>query len=174
MTVRFAAATAVLLGSAACGSDEEVSGDTPTAVDSDVTLVVHEADLSVLAGWDAINPDATGSAVATVDDDGTTVELIVGGLAPETEYTAHVHDASCGDESLGGGHWLADPGGEDAEPNIIQLGFTTDAEGTGSVTVDSEQVIDDRALSLVVHAGNHEEHAEHVEHNRILCGDLSS
>jgi hypothetical protein len=173
VTVGFASATAVLLGSAACGSDEGASDDTPVADDSGATPVVHEADLSVLAGWDAINPDATGSAVATVDEDGTSVELVVSGLEPDTEYTSHVHDASCADE-FGGGHWLADPAGEDAEPNIIQLSLTTDADGAGSVTVDSEQIIDDRALSLVVHAGNHEEHAEHVENNRILCGDLSA
>lgn len=174
ITVGFVSATAVLLGSAACGG-EEASDDTPAAAtDSGDTSVARQAELSVLEGWDAVYPDATGSAVATVDDDGTTVELVVSGLEPETEYTSHVHDASCEDESLGGGHWLADPAGEDAEPNIIQMSLTTDAEGAGSVTVDSEQVIDDRALSLVVHAGNHGEHADHVELDRILCGDLSA
>ncbi|GAA1669264.1 hypothetical protein GCM10009830_13750 [Glycomyces endophyticus] len=158
-----AAAAAVLAAAAAaCGSDAEDSpdlGGTWTAA------------LSTTAEWAAVYPNGHGTAKAE-SSDGTSVQLTVGGLAGSTEYTAHVHDGECDENPPGGGHWLADPNGEDAAGNIVELSFTTSETGTGEVTESSPLMLDDRAESVVVHAPDAAVTAAGLTGNRVLCGDL--
>lgn len=146
---------------AGCGNDpkEEDLGGAWTA-----TLAVTDA-------WAQAAPQATGTAdISTTGS--TSVQLAVVGLAPAAAYTAHVHDGKCDEGPPGGGHWLADPDGEDAAGNIIMLSFTTSDEGVGSATVSSDLDLDGRARSVVVHAPEALTTEEGLDSDRVLCGDL--
>ncbi|RRS02021.1 hypothetical protein [Glycomyces terrestris] len=163
-TATTAAIAAALLTAAAagCGSDAEDGGDLGGS---------WTAALATTAAWSAVDPNGHGTADVSTGD-GTRVQLAVAGLAASTEYTAHVHDGECDDTPPGGGHWLADPDGEDAAGNIVELVFTTSETGTGEVTESSGLVLDDRAESIVVHAPDAIMTAEGLTDNRVLCGDL--
>ncbi|WP_026929282.1 hypothetical protein [Glycomyces tenuis] len=169
-----AVAAAVLLGlAAACGGevDEESDGE-PTG---DAVAETRRAALEVLDGWTDIHPEGTGTVELAADDDGTTVTLSVSGLAPETEYPAHVHDGACDADPPGGRHWLADPDAEGGgEPNHIHTYVVTDGEGAGEMTLDSDLVADDRAVSVVVHASGSNEQLQQAGADRVLCGDLAA
>ena len=162
--MRFAAiaAAAVLVTAAGCGSDAEddaALGDTRTAT------------LSVLPGWAEVFPDASGTAELSTED-GTSVTLAVAGLAPNTDYTAHVHDAACDDDPPGGEHWMDDPDEGESKDNEIHLSFRTNDDGVGDTAVSSELLADDRARSVVVHASAEDAQAEQLDSDRVLCGDL--
>ncbi|MEU6859474.1 hypothetical protein AB0B28_11465 [Glycomyces sp. NPDC046736] len=161
---RLAAAAAVLLAGAlaACGTDAQDSPDLGGS---------WQASLDLVPEWKSVYPGGTGTVKVT-SADGTSVQLTVAGLGEETEYMAHIHDAECDETPPGGGHWLADPSGEDAVPNIVELHFTTSTSGTGSQTESADVMLDDRAESVVVHAPDDVVAAEGRADNRILCGDL--
>lgn len=164
-TATAVAAPVVLVAAlAGCG------GDADDPVDLDESLA---ATLMVTDTWGGVHPLASGEADADADD-GTSVSLSAAGLGPDLEYTAHVHDGLCADDPPGGGHWLADPSGEDAPGNIIQLSFTTDADGAGSTEVSSDLALDDRAKSIVVHVPESEAQTHGFESDRVLCGDLKA
>ncbi|HEX2144958.1 MAG TPA: hypothetical protein VHG10_10665 [Glycomyces sp.] len=159
-----AAAAAVLAGALAGCVDaaddvEEAPGGSWTAA------------LAVTADWAEAAPDATGTVDITFTGE-TSVELAVTGLQASTDYTAHVHDGECDATPPGGGHWLADPDGEDAAGNIIESAFTTSETGTGSTTVSSDLEPDERAKSFVLHAPAALTETEGLESDRVLCGDL--
>lgn len=158
------AAIAALLTAAAtgCGSDAEDSPDLGGS---------WTATLATTADWAAVYPNGHGTAEITAAD-GTRVQLTVAGLTGSTEYTAHVHDGECDENPPGGGHWMADPDGEDAAGNIVELTFTTSETGTGEATVSSDLTLDDRAESIVVHAPDAITADEGLTDNRVLCGDL--
>lgn len=159
-----AAAVALVAAVAACGSDAE---DDPALGESlAATLAATEA-------WTGVYSLASGGAEVSTDD-GTSVQLSVAGLGPDAEYTAHVHDGDCTGDPPGGGHWLADPAGEDAAGNIIELAFTTDADGAGSAEVSSDLDLDDRAKSIVVHASESETAAHGLDSDRVMCGELGT
>lgn len=154
-----------LLAATGCG------GDDPDESREDAGGGSRTAALTVTAAWSPALPNAHGTGdVSTAD--GTSVQLAVGGLAPDTEYTAHVHDGTCDATPPGGGHWLADLDGEDATGNIIELSFTSGGNGTGDATVSSGLALDDRALSIVVHAPDADTEAAGLDDDRVLCGDL--
>ena len=159
-----AAALALAAALTGCGGDAE---------DPQYLGGAWTATLAPTPAWSAADPDGTGTAKVT-SDDGTAVQLTVTGLAPATEYMSHVHDAECDQDPPGGGHWLADPSGEDAAGNIIELHFTTSETGTGEATVSSDLVLDDRAKSVVVHAPAEATEAEGLDSDRVLCGDLAA
>ncbi|MEU5156256.1 hypothetical protein [Glycomyces sp. NPDC021274] len=129
------------------------------------------AALAVTTAWKEAAPRATGTADVS-STGSTSVQLAVVGLAPSTEYMAHVHDGECDENPPGGGHWLADPNGEDAAGNIIELSFRTSDTGVGSATVSTDLVLDDRAESVVVHAPQALTESEGLDADRVLCGDL--
>jgi Cu/Zn superoxide dismutase len=162
LSIRATATTAVVLATlAGCGLDaggEDLGGSWTAA-------------LTVTDGWSEVFPDGTGLATITTDD-GTSVQLSVAGLDLDTEYTAHVHDGACDEDPPGGGHWLADPDGEDAAGNIIELRLSTSGAGTGESRATSELVPDERAKSVVVHAPADSEGAAGPDGDRVLCGDL--
>lgn len=156
-------AAVVLAGAlAGCGGDDPKDPDLGGA---------WTAALAVTPAWASAAPRATGTADIS-STGSTSVQLAVVGLAPGTEYMAHVHDGECDENPPGGGHWLADPNGEDAAGNIIELSFTTSDTGVGSATVSSDLALDDRAESVVVHAPQSLTDAEHLDSDRVLCGDL--
>ncbi|WP_205327727.1 hypothetical protein [Glycomyces sp. YM15] len=166
MSIRALTAAAVVLTGAlaGCGGEDPTSDDLGGA---------WTAALDVTTAWSEIAPRATGTAdVSSVGS--TSVRLAVTGLAAAAEYTAHVHDGGCDEDPPGGGHWLADPGGEDAAGNIIELSFTTSESGVGSATVSSDLVPDDRAKSVVVHAPEALAASEGADSDRVLCGDLEA
>jgi hypothetical protein len=163
--IRAAAAAAAAVLTAAltgCGGETEAPDDSGGP---------RTAALHLTAPWTGEYPNGHGTADVTAED-GTSVQLAVGGLGDGVEYTAHVHDGDCDEDPPGGGHWLADAAGEDAPGNIIELTFTTSATGTGETTVSSPLALDDRAESIVVHAPDAVVEAERLESDRILCGDL--
>lgn len=159
-----AAAVALVAALAACGSDAEDSPELGESLAS--TLTATDA-------WTGVHELATGDAEVT-SDDGVNVRLSVAGLAPDAEYTAHLHDGACIDDPPGGGHWLADPSGEDAAPNIVELSFTTTADGAGSAEVAAPLELDDRATSIVVHASEAEVEEQGLDADRVMCGELGA
>lgn len=162
--IRALTAAAVLLTGAlaGCGGEDPKDDDLGGA---------WTATLDVTSAWSGVAPRATGTADIS-STGSTSVRLAVTGLAAGTEYMAHVHDGECDEDPPGGGHWLADPDGEDAAGNIIELSFTTSDTGVGSATVSSDLILDDRAESVVVHAPEALTAAEGLDSDRVLCGDL--
>ncbi|MFG3338872.1 hypothetical protein [Glycomyces sp. NPDC048151] len=163
-SIRALSAAAVVLAGAlaGCGGEDPKDEDLGGA---------WTATLAVTSTWQQVAPHATGTA--TISSTGSTsVQLAVAGLAPSTEYTAHVHDGECDENPPGGGHWLKDPNGEDAAGNIIELSFTTSETGIGSATDSSDLILDDRAESVVVHAPEALTTSESLDSDRVLCGDL--
>lgn len=162
--IRAAAAALLLTGAmAACGGDAEDTLDLGGA---------WTAQLAVTDAWAGADPDASGTA-AVSSADGTTVQLSLVGLDPDTVYMAHVHDGACDEDPPGGGHWLADPDGEDAAGNIVELHFTTDEDGTASTTASAPFMLDDRSESVVVHAPEAAVEDAGLDSDRVLCGDLT-
>ncbi|THV39461.1 hypothetical protein [Glycomyces buryatensis] len=166
-----AAAVAVLLTTVACGSDAEDDADLGRS---------GTATLEVLDEWAEAYPRGTGTANVSTDD-GTTIELAVTGLAADSEYTFHVHDAACDADPPGGEHWSTDAEGGgysgangSTASDEIGMSFTTGENGAGNTTATSELVLDDRAESIVVHAPSSDEHFEHLDSDRLLCGDLAA
>ncbi|MEU6249913.1 hypothetical protein [Glycomyces sp. NPDC047010] len=167
MPSRAATALTALLAAAAlsgCGGAEDVA-DAPGGT--------WTAALEPTAAWADLDPQATGTADVS-STGSTSVHLAVAGLHPDTAYMAHVHDGACDEDPPGGGHWLADPDGEDATGNIIELSFTTDGTGTAAATDSTDLVPDDRAKSIVVHAPDDLATDEGADSNRVLCGDLKA
>ncbi|GAB3235587.1 hypothetical protein GCM10027447_33340 [Glycomyces halotolerans] len=172
-TAILAAAGLVLTAAAACSSGEndeaidEMIGSAETAVPTQTA----EAALGSTATAAETYPDAAGQAIVTVADT-TSVGLTVTGLDPETAYTSHLHDASCETDPPGGEHWLGDPEAGMSEDNEIHLHLTTDADGAGTVSAQSDLIADERVKAIVVHLDAEGEHSDHMASDRILCGDL--
>ncbi|WP_155830102.1 hypothetical protein [Glycomyces tenuis] len=101
------------------------------------------------------------------------MEPEVVGLMPETDYTSHLHDATCESDPPGGDHRLADPEAGMSESNEVHLHFTTDADGNGTAVIDSDLVADDRVKAIVVHVDDPESEAhDHMASDRVPCGDF--
>ncbi|GAB3223097.1 hypothetical protein GCM10027447_10470 [Glycomyces halotolerans] len=168
------AAVALLGLTVACGDGPDEERD----ADEDVTGQVRYADLQVLDPWADILPDAGGDADVTTDpgtvDEGTTVDLVVEGLQPNTEYPAHIHAGTCDDEPPGGDHWSSDPDADlhPAGPTHVHTYVITDEGGLGTMTDGSDLAVDDRAMSIVVHASGSNDLLQQAGSSRILCGDL--
>ena len=167
-----AAGIAALVATAACTADSG-GGESPSAQERRPQVESREARLEAVAAAAEAYPEASGAAAMTVDD-ATTVELEVAGLRPDTAYTSHLHDAACENDPPGGGHWLASPEEGPSEGNEVHLRLTTDAEGRGSVNVESDLVADGRVESIVVHLDTAaaETGHEHPASDRVLCGDF--
>lgn len=169
-----AAAAAVLLAlAAACGGDTEEATEGAPAVAA--AAETRHAVLELVDGWAAVHPEGTGTVEVAADEDGTTVTLAVSGLDPETEYPAHVHDGACDAEPPGGRHWRADPDADgQGSPDHLHTYVVTDAEGAGEMSMESDLVADERAVSVVVHAAGSNEWLEPAGGDRIFCGDLEA
>lgn len=107
--------------------------------------------------------DVIGEGYIARHDGGTTVTMEVGGLLPEVEFIAHVHEGDCSEG--GGDHYKFDPEGSDVPPNEIHLAFVSSADGQGFMTAENHMVAGEDARSLVVHP------LELLD-NKIACAPL--
>jgi len=107
--------------------------------------------------------DISGRAQMVRTADGRTLTFAeVYGLAPNTTYPAHVHNAPCA-VNFAGGHYQNVPGGPVNDINEIWLGFTTNASGHGNGHATNDFSARPEAQSVVVHD---------VDGARIACADL--
>lgn len=83
------------------------------------------------------------------------------GLAPNTTYGVHVHNAACA--AGGGGHYQDVVGGDVDSVNEIWLGFTTNSSGHGNGFAANGFTARPEAQALVIHDG---------DGARIACADL--
>ncbi|GAA1102941.1 hypothetical protein GCM10009668_21990 [Nocardioides dubius] len=188
-TLRLGVAALVALSLTACGSDddgdtsdehagsdhsassdgEDHSGHVMNEPDATPANELTDADLregtftlldTAPPGSDAV----AGDVWVAENSDGTTVTVALTGLAADTDYMLHLHDAKC-EVDNGGGHFAFDPAGSDQPPNEVHLAFTSDANGAGTATVTNPQKVGDAAKSIVVHP------AELMD-NRLACANF--
>lgn len=91
----------------------------------------------------------------------TTVWVVLNGLAPDTEYDAHLHVGPC-DEV--GGHYKDDPGGVGQPPNELWPEFETDDLGRARTSATADWIAGPEAASVVVH--------DPEEGAKAICADL--
>jgi len=133
------AALALAVGLAACGG----SGDGEETVAGTFEPLVETP---------SAYKNVSGEAELTRSGGETTIALSVDGLAPDTEYMAHLHTGGCADTDPGGAHFKFDPEGGDMPPNEIHLSFTSNADGSGKAEVTSDQQVPaGEAGSVVLH-----------------------
>ena len=92
---------------------------------------------------------ATGTAHMAVHDHGTTVTLRLSDLLPNTDYMSHVHEESCA--TGGGARYRFDPEGGELPPNEIHIAFTSGDDGSGFMTAENANQVDEIARSVIVH-----------------------
>lgn len=152
-TVIAALAVAVGAGLAGCGQDE--------AADSGTGIV--EGAFAPVADAPAASKNTGGTASMERRDNGTTVEVVLTGLTPDTRYVAHVHKQPC-DQDSGGKHYQFEPGGSELPPNEIHLSLTADGDGKSAATTEADAKAGPDAVSVVVH----------YKDKKMLCADLKS
>lgn len=91
----------------------------------------------------------------------TLVSVHVAGLAPDTTYPVHVHNAPC--STGGGGHYQQVIGGPVDAVNEIWPAFTTNAAGMGSGQAMNAFWARPEAQSIVIHD---------TDGARIACANL--
>lgn len=184
-----AAALALALVAAACGSDSE---DTTATTVDDSAMDDSAMDDMDMEGMNMGDASATradevdGAALATGEfalmetrpqgfDDtsgtawvarhsaGTTVTVELEGLLPDADYISHLHADACAND--GGDHYQFEIGGSDMPPNEIHLAFTSDADGNGFMTAENHQIAGIDAVAFVVHPMN-------LIDNKIACVDF--
>lgn len=170
----------LLVSLAACtgGSDDDGAdsdgmdhGDMSTSMNDPDATPADQAEGETAEGTfvllDTAPPDSdfvAGDAFLAQNDDGTTVTIRLTGLAPNTEYMAHLHEKPCNEEN-GGEHFAFDPDGPETPPNEVHLAFTSDDFGAGEATVTNDNRVEDGARSVVVHPAD-------AMDNRLACADL--
>lgn len=108
--------------------------------------------------------DISGHAtMRRVSSGKTIVNVHVTGLAPNTTYGSHVHNAPC-NVNNGGGHYQDVVGGPVDSINEIWPGFTTNSAGIGNGMAKNDFIARPEAQSVVVHD---------TDGARLACADLS-
>ncbi len=107
--------------------------------------------------------DTTGTAWIARHSGGTTVTLELEGLIRNAEYISHVHADVCANN--GGDHYQFEVGGADVPPNEIHLAFTSDADGNGFMTAENRQIAGLEAVAFVVHPAD-------LVDNKLACADF--
>jgi hypothetical protein len=92
----------------------------------------------------------------------TLAQVQAWGLAPDTSYPVHVHNAPCAVNN-GGGHYQDIVGGPANNVNEIWPGFSTDASGHGNGHAANDFAARPEAQSVVIHD---------TDGARIACADL--
>jgi len=103
---------------------------------------------------------SAGTAQMAVHDHGTTVTLRLSDLLPNTDYISHVHEEPC--STGGGAHYRFDPDAGALPPNEIHIDFTTGDDGTGFMSAENPNQVDETAHSVIVHSDG----------IALLCADL--
>lgn len=107
--------------------------------------------------------DISGRALMVRTADGRTlVQVQAWGLAPDTTYPVHVHNAPCAVNN-GGGHYQDVVGGLIDNVNEIWPIFTTDASGHGNGNAANDFIARPEAQAVVIHD---------TDGARIACADL--
>jgi hypothetical protein len=133
------AALVLAVGLAACGGSD--SGDETV-----------NGTFEPLAEGGAGYENVAGEAELTRADGETTVAISLDGLAPDTEYMAHLHTGGCADTDPGGAHFRFDPEGGEMPPNEIHLAFGSNGDGSGEAEVTNDQEVPaGEAGSVVLH-----------------------
>ena len=108
----------------------------------------------------------------------TKVKIDVRGLAPDTTYAAHLHNAPCDAANPGGGHYKHDPAGPAMPPNELWMsdehkdpmaGVTTNHDGHAHGRGDADWVARPEAQSVVIHIPSDHTNAGGT---KIACADL--
>jgi hypothetical protein len=93
----------------------------------------------------------------------TLAQVEAWGLAPNTGYPVHIHNAACAVNN-GGGHYQDVVGGPADNVNEIWPAFTTDASGHGNGHAANDFTARPEAQSVVIHD---------TDGARIACADLN-
>ena len=150
------------------GHDHSHQGDGAHTHESDVYVgdvnakpadAVKGADLMETASADYSS--ATGTAHMAVHDHGTTVTLRLSNLLPNTDYISHVHKEPCA--AGGGAHYRFDPEGGELPPNEIHIDFTSGDDGSGFMTAENANQVDETAHSVIVQT---------TAEVSLLCADM--
>lgn len=105
----------------------------------------------------------SGTARLVRTADGRTLAKVQAwGLAPNTTYPVHVHNAPCAVNN-GGGHYQHEVGGGVDPINEIWPGFTTDDAGHGAGKTVNDFTARPEAQAVVIHD---------TDGMRIACADL--
>ena len=111
--------------------------------------------------------------------DKTKVKIDVRGLAPDTTYAVHLHNAPCDNPgNPGGGHYKDDPAGAPMPPNELWVsdehkdpmaGVTTNHDGHAHGRGESDWLARPEAQSVVIHIPSDHTNAGGT---KIACADL--
>ncbi len=117
-------------------------------------------DIAADRGLDGLAAEATMVRALSGE---TTAEIVVDGLAADSEYPIHVHNRPC-DVANGGGHYTLDESVEGVvAENEIWLSLTTDGDGAAEQSASVVHTARPEAQSIVIHD---------VDGERLACIDL--
>ena len=121
-----------------------------------------------LPGADTVGVEPAGHVhMVRLPADGgrTRVVVHVTGLAPDTTYPVHVHNAPCSGTPAGGGHYQHQVGGLVDAVNEIWPTVTTNEDGVGVGIASHEAFAREDARALVIHYPQNTA-------IRVACADL--
>lgn len=156
------AVLAAALGLVACGGSDKSNEEAVAG------------GFEALPGAPSDYAQVSGDAELTRADGGTTAEIELSGLVPNTAYVAHLHTGGCDQPDAGGPHFQFEKGGSEEPPNEIHFEFESNAKGEGSAKATADQEVPSgEAGSIVLHladdhstamAGGHAEFASMFVH----------
>ena len=156
-TIKFVAP--VVLAIAGLGVAHQVTAGGAEATRGDIIALPGAATVGVA-------PDGHVHMVRLPADGGRTrVVVNVTGLAPNTTYPVHVHNAPCSGTPAGGGHYQHTVGGAVDAVNEIWPTVTTNDDGVGLGVADHDHFARGDAQSLIIHYPQNTS-------IRVACADL--
>jgi hypothetical protein len=129
---------------------------------------VTSGQIEALPGAATVGLDPAGHVhMVRLPADGgrTRVMVHVTGLAPDTAYPVHIHNASCSGTPAGGGHYQHMVGGAVDAVNEIWPVVRTNSEGVGLGMATHGHFARDDARSLIIHYPQNTA-------IRVACADL--
>ena len=112
---------------------------------------IARGDFVTLAGGEGLGYSVTGNAIVFRLGDRTVVRAHVRGLAPDTTYPAHVHNAPCSAVPPGGGHYQHVVGGPVDADNEIWPTIETGPSGVGTGFATHAHRARSDAQSIIIH-----------------------
>lgn len=123
-------------------------------------------------------PEVRGTAQVIRSASHTFAEVLVTGLEPGVNYTAHLHEGTCAEPTSA--HYRDDPAGLDAPPNELwptddptnpTAGLTADENGVAQGFAVADWVARPTARAIWIHEPPTDPNNPHV-HARLGCADL--